>query len=221
MHADLTTSAGMPLVLGLSGGAIVGIVVAVVVLVVFVVFISMYNTLVRRRQTCKESWSDIDAELKRRHDLIPNLINTVKGYAQHESGIMEEVAKLRSQAMQDEGKSAAERSKAESSLGAGVGKLIARAEAYPDLKASANFIELQKELSETETRIERARRFYNSNTRNFQTSCQVFPSSIVAGVGGFKSSEFEFFKLDDPSEAAPVDVHFDDAASGASKSGGA
>ena len=207
-----------PTLLGMSAGGIIGIVIAVVVIVIIVMFIAIYNGLVGKRQSCKESWSDIDAELKRRHDLIPNLINTVKGYAAHESGVMEEVTKLRSQAVADESKGVAERSKAESNLGAGLGKLIARAEAYPDLKASTNFVELQKELAETETRIERARRFYNANTRNFQTACQVFPSSIIAGMGGFKTSEFDFFKLDDPSEAAPVNVSFDTPASGTSGS---
>ena len=196
------------LTLALSGGAISAIVIVAAVVLIALWWIATYNGLVRKKQSCKESWADIDAELKRRHDLIPNLVNTVKGYAAHESGVLTEVTKLRDQAVADQSDSQDTRSKAESMLGAGIGKLMARAEAYPDLKASANFVELQKELAETETRIERARRFYNANTRAFQNDCQVFPSSINAGVGGFKSGDFEFFKLDSPAEAAPVDVEF-------------
>ena len=198
------------LTLAISGGAIVAIAIGAALLVVVIWWISTYNGLVRKKQSCKESWADIDAELKRRHDLIPNLVNTVKGYAAHESDVLSEVTKLRDQAVADQSDSQDTRAKAESMLGAGIGKLMARAEAYPDLKASANFVELQKELAETETRIERARRFYNANTRAFQNGCQVFPSSIIAGMGGFKSDDFEFFKLDSPSEAAPVDVSFGD-----------
>ena len=198
------------LTLAISGGAIVAIAIGAALLVVVIWWISTYNGLVRKKQSCKESWADIDAELKRRHDLIPNLVNTVKGYAAHESGVLSEVTKLRDQAVADQSDSQDTRAKAESMLGAGIGKLMARAEAYPDLKASANFVELQKELAETETRVERARRFYNANTRAFQNGCQVFPSSIIAGMGGFKSDDFEFFKLDSPSEAAPVDVSFGD-----------
>ena len=199
-----------PLTLALSGGAVVAIAIGAALLVVVVWWIATYNGLVRKKQSCKESWADIDAELKRRHDLIPNLVNTVKGYAAHESEVLAEVTKLRDQAVADQSGSQDTRSRAESMLGAGVGKLMARAEAYPDLKASANFVELQKELTETETRIERARRFYNANVRSFQNGCQVFPSSIIAGTGGFKSDDFEFFKLESPSEAAPVDVSFGD-----------
>ena len=194
-------------------GVTIAIVIAVVLLVLLVWVVGMYNGLVRKRQSCKESWADIDAELKRRHDLVPNLVNTVKGYAAHESGVLEEVTRLRNQAVGDKDSNIEDRGRIESQLGAGVGKLIARAEAYPDLKASGNFVALQKELSETETRIERARRFYNSNVRSFQNGCQVIPSSVVAGIGGFKSSEFEFFKLDDPTEAAPVDVDFNSGSS--------
>ena len=198
------------LTLALSGGAVVAIVIGAVLILIIFWWIGTYNGLVRKKQSCKESWADIDAELKRRHDLIPNLVNTVKGYAAHESGVLSEVTKLRDQAVADQSDSQDTRAKAESMLGAGIGKLMARAEAYPDLKASTNFVELQKELAETETRIERARRFYNANTRAFQNGCQVFPSSIIAGMGGFKSDDFEFFKLDSPAEAAPVDVSFGD-----------
>jgi LemA protein len=215
MAVNIGSLQNTPSVLAISGVTIVGIVIGAVLLLAIIWGISTYNGMVRKRQSCKESWSDIDAELKRRHDLIPNLVNTVKGYAAHESGVLEEVTRLRDQAVGDEHSNPADRGRIESQLGAGLGKLIARAEAYPDLKASENFVSLQKELSETETRIERARRFYNSNVRLFQNGCQVIPSSVVASMGGFKTSEFEFFKLDDPGEAAEIDVDFDSRSPGA------
>ncbi len=169
-------------------------------------FVLMYNKLVRLRQSCKESWSDIDAELQRRHDLIPNIIETVKGYATHEKSVLEEVTKLRNEAVADKDKSPAERAKVEDQLGKAAGGLMATFEAYPDLKANQNFLQLQNELSETETRIARARRFYNANVRDFSNGVQMFPSSIVAGMGGFKDSEFEFFKADETArEAVKVD----------------
>ena len=195
--------------LAVSTGVIVAIVIVVLLLLIAFWWFATYNGLVRKKQACRESWADIDVELKRRHDLIPNLVSVVKGYAAHESGVLTEVTKLRDQAVADQSGSQVSRGKAESLLGAGIGKLMIRAEAYPDLKASTNFLGLQKELSETETRIERARRFYNANARAFQVGCQVFPSSIVAGAKGFKAEDYEFFKLDDSSEAAPVKVDFD------------
>ncbi|MEE2908753.1 MAG: LemA family protein, partial [Planctomycetota bacterium] len=199
-----------PVMLALTGTVIIIIIVVAVIVILLLWALAVYNGLVRKRQSCKESWSDIDTELKRRHDLIPNLVNTVKGYAAHESGVMEEVTKLRNEAVQVQDKGPEARSKVEGQLGASVDKLIARAEAYPDLKASANFLELQKELSETETRIARSRRFYNSNVREFHNGCQVIPASIIASIGGFKEIEFDFFQVDDVSERDPVDVKFGD-----------
>ena len=192
----------------LSGGATTSIVSGIAIAVLSLWAVVTFNGLIRKRQSCKESWSDIDTELKRRHDLIPNLVSTVKGYAAHEQGTLEEVTKLRGVAMQAQHRGPAARGKVEGQLGVSVEKLVARAEAYPDLKASEQFLELQKELSETETRIARSRRFYNANVRDFHNGCQVFPSIIVAGIGGFKASEFEFFQIDDNSEQAPVDVNF-------------
>ena len=194
-----------PALIALTTGAVVAIAVGGGVLLLIIV-IAMYNKLVRLRQSCKESWSDIDAELQRRHDLIPNIIETVKGYATHEKNVLEEVTTLRNQAVADQGKSPAERAKVEDQLGKATGGLMATFEAYPDLKANQNFLQLQNELSETETRIARARRFYNANVREFSNGVQMFPSSIIAAVGGFKDGEFGFFQADDTArEAVPVD----------------
>ncbi|MBG83563.1 MAG: hypothetical protein CMJ40_03330 [Phycisphaerae bacterium] len=196
-------------ILALSTGATIAIAIGAFILLLIIWGFAVYNGLVRKRQSCKESWADIDTELKRRHDLIPNLVSTVKGYAAHESNTLEEITKLRDNAVKAQDQSASARSKIESQLGSSLGNLIARVEAYPDLKASNNFLELQKELSETETRIARSRRFYNSNVRSFHNGCQVVPASIIAGIGGFKEEEFDFFEVTDDSERKPVDVNFD------------
>ena len=195
-----------PVLIAMSTGAVVAIAVGVAVVLLIIIVIAMYNKLVRLRQSCKESWADIDTELQRRHDLIPNIIETVKGYATHEKSVLEEVTKLRNQAVADKDKSPAERAKVEDQLGKATGGLMATFEAYPDLKANQNFLQLQNELSETETRIARARRFYNANVRDFSNGVQMFPSSIIAGVGGFKDGEFDFFKADETArEAVKVD----------------
>lgn len=185
---------------------VIGVVVAAVVLAGLLV-ISIYNRIVRLRVTCKESWSDIDTELQRRHDLIPNLISTVKGYATHEKELMEKVTELRNQAMQARNEDPEKRAGVENMLEGSVGKLMATAEAYPDLKANQNFLELQKELSETETRIARARRFYNANVRDFRTSIVTFPNSLIAGGFGIGSEEFSFFEASAADrEAVSVDA---------------
>ena len=210
-HFDLfpaATALFTPL-LALNSLVIAGIVILVVLLVIAIWWFATYNGLVRKKQACRESWADIDVELKRRHDLIPNLVSTVKGYASHESGVLTEVTKLRDQAVADQSGNQQTRGEVESKLSAGIGQVLMRAESYPDLKASDNFLALQKELEETETRIERARRFYNANARSYQIGCQVFPSSIVAGAQGFPADAYQFFKLDDPSEAAAVKVDFE------------
>ncbi|MDG2054243.1 MAG: LemA family protein [Phycisphaerales bacterium] len=205
-------ASSIPSVLALSGGVIVAIICAGIILLLILWAIIMYNKLVRLRQSCKESWSDIDTELQRRHDLIPNLIQTVKGYAEHEKSTLEEVTRLRNEAVADKSKSPAERAKVEDALGKASTNLIAKMEAYPDLKANQNFLQLQGELSETETRIARSRRFYNANTRDFQNGVQMFPSSIIASMGSFKGNEFEFFKAE---EGASKPVNVDFGASGA------
>lgn len=170
-----------------------------VLLIALIWLIATYNRFIRLRQHITESWSDIDVELKRRHDLIPNLVATVKGYAAHERAVFEEVAALRSRAMAPHA-SAAETAADESALDRAVGRLIAVAEAYPQLKADANFLSLQKELSLTEDRIAAARRFYNGNVRELNQLCGAVPSNLVAGAFGFRAASF--FELQSGDERA-------------------
>ncbi|RPG17308.1 MAG: LemA family protein [Phycisphaera sp. TMED9] len=192
-------------ILALSQFQIVAVVIGVTILIAAGITISMYNRLVKARQFCKESWSDADTELQRRHDLIPNLVTTVKGYATHETTVLEDVTRLRAQAVADKDADPKTRAQIEDQLGAAAKGLVATFEAYPDLKANANFLKLQEELGATETRIARARRFYNSNVRDFLTAVTTFPSSVIAGLTGFSRTEFEYFKADDASRA-PIDV---------------
>ena len=193
--------------LAASTGLIIGGALLAVILIFGISVISMYNGLVRLRVTSKESWSDIDTELQRRHDLIPNLISTVKGYASHEKDLFEKVTELRNQAVEARNEDPGKRAGVEDMLEGSVGKLVATAEAYPDLKANQNFLELQKELGETETRIARARRFYNSNVRSFRTAVMTFPKNVIAGMFGFQSSEFSFFEASaGDREAVQVDA---------------
>lgn len=150
--------------------------------------LAAYNGLVRRRNQVKEAWSDIDVQLKRRYDLIPNLVEIVKGYASHEREAFEQVTAARSAAM---GVGApAEKAQAENVLTSSLKTLLAVAEAYPDLKANANFLELQRELSDTENKIQAARRFYNTNVRDYNTAIESVPTNIVAGTFGFKPEEY-------------------------------
>jgi len=182
------------------------------VVVVYVIF--AYNHFVRLTQRTKEAWADIDVQLKRRYDLIPNLIETVKGYAAHERGVFEEVTNARAKATQvhvDPSNITAEQitamAGAESALGASLGKLLAVAEAYPDLKANQNFAQLQTELTDTENKIQAARRFYNGNVRDLKIALQSFPSNIVGSTFNFK--EEQFFELTEGSEERePVKVSF-------------
>ena len=163
--------------------------VVVPVLVVGIVIIGMYNSLVRGRNHVQESWAGIDTELKRRYDLIPNLVETVKGYAAHEREVFERVVEARTRALASSG-SAADQARDEKELVGALKSLFAVAEGYPDLKASENFLHLQRELVETENRIQAARRFYNANVRDFNDRCQMFPTSIMAGMFGFRPAEF-------------------------------
>jgi LemA protein len=165
-----------------------------------------YNRFITLIQRVKEAWADIDVQLKRRYDLIPNLVETVKGYATHEKTAFENVTAARARAMDAGG--IAEKGKAENFLTQALGGLFAVAEAYPDLKANTNFLELQRELSDTENKIQAARRFYNGNVRDLNTSIQVFPSNIIAGM--FRFEPKEFFELEGKDEAArePVAVKF-------------
>jgi LemA protein len=165
-----------------------GIIFLVILVVIAVVLIGMYNSLVQMRVRCDSAWSDIDVQLKRRHDLIPNLVETVKGYAAHEKGTFEEVTKYRSQAMQattPEGKAAAE-----NQLSGALKSLFAVAESYPELKASEEFMRLQGSLSQTEDAIQNSRSYYNQVVRDLNTQIQVFPSNVLAGMFGFQGRQF-------------------------------
>ena len=182
------------------------ILLGVLVLLVGFVWLT-YNSLVTLRVRVEEAWSDITVQLKRRTDLIPNLIETVKGYAAHEKGVFEEVTKARSAVMDATQKGPAETAAAENMFESALKSLFAVAEAYPDLKASQNFSELQAELVDTEDKIQAARRFYNGGVRDLNTKIQVFPANAVAGVFGFKSKEF--FEVDDMAKVEnPVAVKF-------------
>ena len=159
--------------------------IIVVLLLPIIYVITTYNTLVALRNHISESWSDVDTELQRRYELIPNLVATVKGYAKHERETLERVIELRNECQADRG-SIHHQENTEKRLVAGVQKLLAIAEAYPDLKADKNFMQLQHELVNTEDRIQAARRFYNGNVRDYRNKCEVFPSNLIAGGFGFK-----------------------------------
>lgn len=181
------------------------IIIAIVVLVL-VALVVLYNGLIRSRNRVDEAWSDIDVQTKRRYDLIPNLVNTVKGYASHEKELFEKVTQARSNAINATGTE--DKAKAENVLTGALRSVFAVAEAYPDLKASQNFQQLQDEITDTENKIMAARRFYNGNVRDFNTKLQTFPTNAFGGMLGFKTRTF--FELDEGDAAAkePVDVKF-------------
>ncbi len=160
----------------------------------------IYNRLVQTRQMAHEAWSGIDVQLKRRADLVPNLVEAVKGYAGHERGVLEEVTRLRGAAGALPREDVAHRAQAESALTVAIGRLIALAENYPDLKASRNFLELQQQLSTLETELQMARRYYNGAVRNQNVLVQSVPSNLVASVFGF--GERDYFELSDEAERA-------------------
>ncbi len=155
---------------------------------------ALYNGLVRVKNACDESWSDIDTEMRRRYDLIPNLIETVKGYASHEKEVFQRVIEARNSAVANHGSPAAQADD-ENRLVGSLRQLFALAEAYPDLKANQNFVKLQEELSETEDRLQRSRRFYNANVRDLNNRLEVFPSNLIAQMFGFQKREY--FEIDD------------------------
>lgn len=189
---------------------IIGIVIAIVVVLLIVFLAATYNALVRLNVRGNEAWSDITVQLKRRYDLIPNLVNTVQGYASHEKSVFEKVTEARANALGAQGKGVAETAKAENAFEQTLKSLFAVAEAYPDLKANQNFLELQNELVDTEDKIQAARRFYNGVVRDFNTKRTTFPTNMIAGMFGFKQDR-EFFELDDAALAAasePVNVKF-------------
>lgn len=177
--------------------------IGVIVLLV-IWLIGLYNGLVRLRNQVKNAWSQIDVQLKRRYDLIPNLIDTVKGYMKHEAETFEKITKYRAQAMSAE--SVGEKSKAEGMLSGALGQLRVAVENYPDLKANQNFLALQEELTSTENKISFSRQNYNDQVLFYNNKIQMFPSNIVAGMFGFKLEEF--FELESPEERSVPKVSF-------------
>ncbi len=184
-----------PLLYAIAGAAALGV----------IALVGIYNAFVRRRTHVEEAWSDIEVQLKRRYNLIPNIVETVKGYAAHEQGVFEKVTRARTEAMGVH--TAGEHAHAENMLSGALKSLFAVAESYPDLKANVNFLELQRELADAENKIQAARRFYNSTVRDLNIMIQSFPSNIIARLFGFAAKEF--FDLEDGSPAhEPVAVKF-------------
>ena len=182
------------------------VILAILVLIILLL-ISMYNGLIRLKNRVEEAWSDIDVQLKRRYDLIPNLIETVKGYASHERETLENVIKARNEAMSMQDSSdIAGKLQAENNLSSTLKTIFALSESYPDLKANQNFLELQKELADTENKIQSSRRFYNGNVRDFNTKVQVFPTNIIAKRLGFSSRNF--FEMEEASQKENIKVQF-------------
>lgn len=181
------------------------LIIVIILAILVIAVIGMYNGFVRLVNRTKEAWSDIEVQLKRRYDLIPNLVNAVKGYAAHEASAFEKVTQARAAAMG--AKTAGEHSQSEAVLGQAITGLFGIAEAYPELKANTNFMELQRELSDTENKIQSARRFYNTNVRDLNTKIEMFPGNVFASM--FKFAKMEFFDIpDDGVESKPVEVKF-------------
>jgi len=173
-------------------------------LVLWVIF--SYNSFVKLVNRAKEAWADIDVQLKRRYDLIPNLVSTVKGYATHESGTFEKITQARTQAMNATG--VEEKGKAENMLAGTLKSLFAVAESYPDLKANTNFLELQRELSDTENKIQASRRFYNTNVRDLNIGIESFPANIIAGIFNFRKMDLFVLGENEAEARNPVEVKF-------------
>ncbi len=185
---------------------IIGIVVGVIVFLLILGFILTYNGLVRLRNQMRNAWSQIDVQLKRRHDLIPNLVETVKGYAAHERQTLEAVTAARNAAVGAIGKGVGAQAKAEGELTGALSRLLAVAERYPDLKANQNFLALQEELTSTENKVAFARQYYNDATLHYNNKTQMFPSNIIAGMFGFRQGEF--FEIEAPAEREAPKVKF-------------
>jgi LemA protein len=187
-------------------GVTIAIIVVVAILVVAVLyFIGKRNAIIAARNRVDESWSGIDIQLKRRHDLVPNLVETVKGYASHESEVFEKTTKARAEAMSAQ--SVGDTAQAEQRLSGALTDLRAVAENYPQLRATENFQQLMRSLTQLEDEIQAARRIYNSNVQAYNTSIEQFPGSVIAGQGGFEKREF--FEIEDASEREPAAVSFD------------
>ena len=183
---------------------VVAIIIVGVLLLIGLIFILIRNSIIGSRNRVDEAWSGIDVQLKRRHDLVPNLVETVKGYAQHEQATFENVTKARAAAMQAEGP--AQASQAEGLLTQALGGLRVVAEQYPELRATENFQQLSRNLSELEDEIQASRRIYNSNVQPYNTKIQIFPNSVVAGMGGFTAREF--FEIEVAAEREAPSVSF-------------
>lgn len=188
----------------MSGGLIALIVIVAIVLIVGLWYVATRNGMIASRNRVDESWSGIDVQLKRRHDLVPNLVETVKGYATHEQKVFENVTKARADAMSAQ--SVQDTAQAESGLNRSLADLRAVAEQYPDLRATENFQQLSRNLSELEDEIQASRRIYNSNVQSFNTKIQQFPNSIVANQSGF--TDKEFFEIEDAAERSTPSVSF-------------
>ena len=184
---------------------LLGMIALYIVIAIVLIAIFLYNSLVRARNRVGEAWSDIEVQLKRRYDLIPNLVETVKGYAKQESSVLENVTRMRNVAMQ--AGSMQDRLKDENQLTGALKSLFAVAENYPDLKSNQNFMQMQRDLTDTEDKIQAARRFYNGNVRDYNTKLQVFPTNIFASMFGF--TKRDFFDIDEKgAEGQPVNVKF-------------
>jgi LemA protein len=184
---------------------IILIVIVGLALVVGLFYILIRNSIIASRNRVDESWSGIDVQLKRRHDLVPNLVESVKGYAKHEQDTFEKVTKARTEAMNASG--VGDTAKAEAGLSSALGGLRVVAEQYPELRATENFQQLQQQLSELEDEIQASRRIYNSNVQSYNTKIQQFPTSIIANQGGFTAREF--FEIEDATEREAPQVSFD------------
>src|SRR5206468_8632364 len=183
---------------------LIAIIVIVLVVLLVLILIGVNNSMVGARNRCDEAWSGIDVQLKRRHDLVPNLVETVKGYATHEREVFEKTAQARASAMA--ARTPEQASQAEGQLTAALTDLRAVAENYPQLRATENFQKLQNELTEIEDEIQASRRIYNSNVQSYNTKIQVFPNSLIANSGGFTAREF--FEISEAGEREPVQVSF-------------
>lgn len=186
------------------GSTIALIMILVIVVVIVLWVIGAYNGLVRMRNEVENAWAQIDVQLKRRYDLIPNLVETVKGYAKHESGTLERVIQARNMAMSAQGQGVAQRAEAENALSGALKSIFALSESYPDLKANTNFLALQEELTSTENKIAFARQFYNDRTMAYNTQTESFPSNIVANNFGFRRRELFELKVEEERQAPKV-----------------
>jgi LemA protein len=183
---------------------VIAIIVAAVVVVLVVIAVASYNGMIAARNRVDEAWSGIDVQLKRRHDLVPNLVETVKGYASHEERVFEKTSQARAEAMR--AADVQDRQQAEAKLTGAITDLRAVAENYPDLRATENFQRMQADLAEIEDEIQAARRIYNSNVQSYNTKIQTFPNSMIANVGSFEPREF--FEIESAAEREPVRVSF-------------